>query len=260
MSILRYPGGKSKAIKFLEKYLPDINSYDTVISPFVGGASFELYLKDKYNKKIIANDKFKPLINFWNLASINNEELINVIKSLMPISKELFYKIRNELFQSDIDPLIKAAYYYIINRCSFSGTTCSGGFSEQASTKRLNNNSINRLKTFNHNNISFSNQDFKDFLNNHMNLSNSYLVFADPPYYLGSNSKLYGKNGDLHESFNHEEFYNIIIKFKTFMICYNDCEYIRNLYKNYNIIDLSWNYGMNKTKKSSEILIISYSI
>lgn len=259
MSILRYPGGKTKAIKFLEKYLPDSNSYDTVISPFIGGASFELYIKDKYKKNIVANDKFIPLINFWIHASSNNSELADKIKSLIPVDKELFYKIRKELFQSEIDVLTKAAYYYIINRCSFSGTTCSGGFSEQASTKRLNLNSIDRLKKLNSQNIIFYNKDYKEFLDISMNKTTN-LIFADPPYYLGSNSKLYGKNGDLHESFNHEDFYKIIIKFNLFMICYNDCEYIRNLYKNYTIIDLSWNYGMNKTKKSSEILILSYTI
>lgn len=41
------------------------------------------------------------------------------------------------------------------------------------------------------------------------------------------------------------------------IMCYNNCEYINNLYKNYNIIETSWKYGMNKTKESSEIIIIS---
>lgn len=38
---------------------------------------------------------------------------------------------------------------------------------------------------------------------------------------------------------------------------YNDCEYIRNLYKDYTIINVVWSYGMNKTKNSSEIIILS---
>ena len=38
---------------------------------------------------------------------------------------------------------------------------------------------------------------------------------------------------------------------------YNNCDYIRNLYKDYIIIDANWSYGMNASKKSSEIIIIS---
>ena len=37
---------------------------------------------------------------------------------------------------------------------------------------------------------------------------------------------------------------------------YNNCEFIRNLYKSFKIIDAEWSYGMNKSKKSSEIVII----
>jgi len=43
---------------------------------------------------------------------------------------------------------------------------------------------------------------------------------------------------------------------KNWIMTYNDCEYIRNLYKDYDIRDVNWKYGMNKTKKSSEIVII----
>ena len=40
---------------------------------------------------------------------------------------------------------------------------------------------------------------------------------------------------------------------------YNNNDYIRNLYKDYKIIDVNWTYCMNKDKKSSEIIIISKS-
>ena len=38
---------------------------------------------------------------------------------------------------------------------------------------------------------------------------------------------------------------------------YNNCVYIRELYKDFLILDVNWSYGMNKTKESSEIVIIS---
>jgi DNA adenine methylase len=83
------------------------------------------------------------------------------------------------------------------------------------------------------------------------------LIFLDPPYYLEKGSKLYGKNGDMHENFDHNKLFEIISREKKWIMTYNDCEYIRNLYKNFEIIYVNWSYGMNKTKKSSEIIIMS---
>lgn len=80
-------------------------------------------------------------------------------------------------------------------------------------------------------------------------------MFLDPPYYL--KSKLYGTNGDLHEDFDHDKLCSILKNRKPWILCYNDCDYIRNLYKNFQITTIGWKYGMNKTKQSSEILIIN---
>jgi len=63
----------------------------------------------------------------------------------------------------------------------------------------------------------------------------------------------------MHEDFNHQLLYELIITKKNWIITYNNNDYIRNLYKDYKIIDVNWAYGMNKDKKSSEIIIISKS-
>ena len=82
------------------------------------------------------------------------------------------------------------------------------------------------------------------------------LLFLDTPYYLQKASKLYGKNGDMHESFDHEGLLKVLDNTSNWVLCYNDCSYIRKLYTEYTIIPVDWSYGMNKTKKSSEILIL----
>ena len=95
--------------------------------------------------------------------------------------------------------------------------------------------------------------DFSDFIED----NNDGLIFLDPPYYLEKQSKLYGNNGDMHESFNHNQLYNTIKEYDQWIMTYNNCDYIRELYKDYTIIDAEWSYGMNKSKKSSEIIIIN---
>ena len=79
ISPLRYPGGKTRACKKLDELLNkyfNTTSIQKIISPFFGGGSFELYLQNKYNYDIIANDKFKPLYNFWNIFFSFNLSLV----------------------------------------------------------------------------------------------------------------------------------------------------------------------------------------
>ena len=97
--------------------------------------------------------------------------------------------------------------------------------------------------------------DFEEFIN--INKNSKSFFFLDPPYYLKKFSKLYGNNGDMHENFDHYRLYETLLKTKNWIMTYNNCEYIKNLYKNFKIIETDWSYGMNKSKKSSEIVIIS---
>jgi hypothetical protein len=78
ISPLRYPGGKSRACKIIENIILqyfDINNVNNIISPFFGGGSFEFYLQNKYGLKLIVNDKFIPLYNFWKQIKINKNLL-----------------------------------------------------------------------------------------------------------------------------------------------------------------------------------------
>lgn len=155
--------------------------------------------------------------------------------------------------------LQQSIQYFIINRCSFSGSTLSGGFSEEASSKRFTPSSINKIEALDLTHIEIYNNDFYDFTNyitNNLTTINP-LLFLDPPYYLESKSNLYGNNGDMHEGFNHKLLFELLNIKKNWIVTYNNCDYIRTLYKDYIIIDVNWSYGMNTSKASSEIIIIS---
>jgi DNA adenine methylase len=258
ISPLRYPGGKTRACNKLDLILNehfDLKEINKVISPFFGGGSFEFYLQNKYNLKIIANDKFKPLYIFWKICQEKKNELTEKLYKITGINKDLFINYRN-IIMTEKDELIQAYYYFVINRCSFSGSTLSGGFSEEASKKRFTKSSIDRINNLDLSKFKISNKDFEQFIEKNHNKSKS-IMFLDPPYYLEKNSKLYGNNGDMHETFDHEKLYNILSNKKNWLMTYNNCDHIRELYKNFIILDVNWSYGMNKTKESSEIIIIS---
>jgi len=253
-SPLRYPGGKTRACKKLDEILGkyiNMNECSTVISPFFGGGSFEFYLKTKYNVEIKANDIFTPLYNFWYTVKTNKGNLCEELyKQVGRIDKEKFVSSRQEIMK-ETSVLNQSILFFIINRCSFSGSTLSGGYSLESSIKRFTSTSIDRIKTLDLTRVEISNLDFEEFIRD----SKGDVIFLDPPYYIGS--KLYGKSGDLHDKFDHKRLHNVIKDKSSWMLTYNDDIFIRELYKDFKIIETSWSYGMNKSKKSSEIVIIS---
>jgi len=257
-SPLRYPGGKTRACKILDKIINDyydINEFDTILSPFFGGGSFEFYMQNKYHLKLIVNDKFTPLYNFWKQVKIDKTVLCDELRKITSITKEDFINYRKIIMTLNDNILEQALYYFIINRCSFSGSTLSGGFSLESSKKRFTQSSINNIESLDFTNIDIYNNDFADFINK--NCENKRLIFLDIQYYLEKKSKLYGNNGDMHENFNHQLLFELIKTKRNWIITYNNCDYIKSLYKDFRIIDVNWSYGMNNDKKSSEIVIIS---
>ena len=257
-SPLRYPGGKTRACKKLDAILMthyDVSKINTIVSPFFGGGSFEFYLQNKYGYNIVANDKFKPLFSFWKACKDHKEALCTALRQNMQITKEDFTRFR-ESIMVETDQHVQAMNYFIINRCSFSGATLSGGFSQEASKKRYTASSVDRISQLDLSKFDIHNEDFKPFIKNASDEGGT-LLFLDPPYYLGKKSKLYGKNGDMHEAFDHDGLYTLLSKKKGWILTYNNCDWVLDKYKEFIILDdVEWSYGMNKSKKSSELIII----
>ncbi len=261
MSVLRYPGGKTRAVKILDQilshYYPE---HKILLSPFFGGGSFEIFCANTKDIKVHGNDLFSPLINFWNWCKNNPQELYNHVLLLHPITKKDFLEYKESLnnpINNQNKTSTHASYYFAVNRSSFSGSTCSGGFSAESGEKRFNKASIDRLLKIDLSNIDFENLNYAEFLDQY---EKDILIYADPPYYLEKKSKLYGHNGDMHSDFNHEELFKYLQKRDNWILCYNNCEYIRKLYDDYIQLDPHWTYGMNSSKKSSEIIIISMQV
>ena len=206
--------------------------------------------------EIFANDKFIPLYNFWTICKTDNESLTDdLYKRVGFIEKDDFIYMRNTIME-ETDTLQQSIMYFIINRCSFSGATLSGGFSAEASKKRFTKSSVDRVKKLNLCKFEIRNQDFEDFINE--NYTGDDLMFLDPPYYLEKKSKLYGNNGDMHENFDHKKLFACLTDKKNWIMTYNNCDYVKELYKDFTKFETNWSYGMNKSKKSSELIILAY--
>ena len=259
ISPLRYPGGKTRARKVLAQIVCDhfdMVQVEDIVSPFFGGGSFEFYLQNIYHLPVRANDKFTPLFSFWNMCKNNQTALCIALRAEGDVSKEQFAQYRDTIMQ-DEDTLQQAVKYFVINRCSFSGATLSGGFSGEAAKKRFTPSSVDRVQQLDLTHFTMDNMDFEEFIAGAVHEKS--LMFLDPPYYLGEKSHLYGKNGDMHDDFDHDRLFNVVSTKPLWLMTYNNCEYIRHLYKDFTILEVNWAYGMNASKKSSEIVILSSS-
>ena len=243
-SPLRYPGGKSRAVKHIVKYFPP--GLETLVSPFLGGGSIELHFASQ-GVEVFGYDKFEPLVNFWQKAIASPVELATIVGCFYPIEKAQFYHLQ-KTYHDIADDMERAAIFYVLNRSSFSGTTLSGGMSPDH--PRFTLSSIRRLADFKVRGLTVRCADFTESLEEHKH----DFAYLDPPYLIAE--RLYGNKKDSNLDFDHIGLAEILRGRDGWLLSYNDCDEIRELYDGYPFIIPEWAYGMGGNKKSNEVLII----
>jgi len=273
---LRYPGGKSKAIKTLSPWFPQIIS--EYREPFIGGGSVAInFTKSNPDIPVWINDLYVPLYNFWIQLRDRGEELSERVREekqktldegdkdkVTASAKELFNKYKEEI--DTYDNFEKAVAFFIMNKCSFSGLTENSTFSQTASNSNFSLVGADKLAQFSKliKNWKITNVDYSEVMKEKG--SSDTFVFLDPPYDI--KDFLYGKNREMHKKFDHDRFaddvYNCLYKF---MITYNLNDRLLELYKNYNLKEWKLRYSMaHRGDKGSndniktELLVTNYSI
>jgi DNA adenine methylase len=266
-SPLRYPGGKSKAINQIVEYLPE--SFSEFREPFVGGGSVFIYLKQKFpDVKIWINDLNRELFLFWKFAQSDLAQLVKEIRQIKvkyTDGKLLFVELTS-VDINNLSDLERAVRFFVLNRITFSGTVESGGFSQEAFHKRFTDSSIERLEKLENilsENVQITNLDYSHLLKPE---GEDVFLFLDPPYFSATKSKLYGKDGDLHTSFEHHRFAELLQQcYHRWLITYDDSLQIRENFQWANISEWELQYGMNNYKQSGaakgkELFITNYKV
>lgn len=243
-SPLRYPGGKSRAIESICSCIPARET--RLHSPFLGGASVELACTTKMT--VTGSDIFSPLVDFWQILLTDKTKLVERVRSYYPLSRTTFYNLQKRYLNLE-DKVERAAAFFVLNRSSFSGTTLSGGMSP--GHPRFTESAIERLETFEVENFAVECADFRVSIPQHP----FDFLYLDPPYANGQ--ALYGIDGDAHKDFDHQALADLLFQRERWILSYNDCELIRNIYEDYTILSLDWVYGMSKDKTSNEVLVLS---
>ena len=260
---LRYPGGKSKALGSILALIPD--DFQEYREPFVGGGSVFIYLRQQFpERKFWINDLYAELYQFWLAAQQNMDGLlaqIRIWREKYTDGRALHRFLVDNM--QDFSTIEQAAAFFVLNRLTFSGTAESGGYSQMAFDKRFTESSISRVEAVSSvmQTIKITNWDFQKVVEQP---GENVFMYLDPPYFSATKSALYGKNGSMHKSFDHERFAAAMQETNhRWLITYDDSEYIRDLFSFATITEWNLTYGMrnvtNKGKqKATEIFIRNY--
>ena len=247
---LRYPGGKSRACTKMDQYFPDLRNYTEYREPFLGGGSVAIHIAKKYpHLKITVNDLYEPLYNFWiQLQQFGTELKDKLIeyKSLYPIpdtARELFVESKELVNDETIDSLDRAARFYIVNKCSFSGLTESSSFSQQASISNFSLRGIEKLPGYQEIITGWNiNQYSYEYLMRE-DIHDGIFMYLDPPYDIKDN--LYGKKGTIHKRFNHDQFSVDCENSKIdMMVSYNSSQLVKDRFSNWDAAEFDLTYTM----------------
>jgi DNA adenine methylase len=261
-SILRYPGGKTRAIKLILPKLLAQNA-QRLISPFFGGGSIEFaWAAAMPDGRVEGMDLYAPVVRFWQHALNEPETVATLVQSFFPLEKTRFYELQKELER--LSGVEQAAVFYVLNRASFSGSTMSGGMSP--GHKRFTQSAIDRLSAFKSPNVVVTHNDAFDALAALIDQDPSDgVIYLDPPYMLDEVA-LYGTKGSMHKGFDHVGLAEICQALSQkgwrILISYNDAQSVRDLYTGFSVENACWAYGMKNVSgsamgSSSEILLYS---
>jgi DNA adenine methylase Dam len=206
---LRYPGGKSRAMKVLGTHFPTtIKEYR---EPFLGGGSVALWVTENYpDADIWVNDLYYNLYCFWTTLQKNPTYLYDELTKLKndvgddgTLGRQLYTYMREEINKPETSMEDRAVFMFALNRMSFSGLGESSGISVSAQKSNFSYNAIHKIPLYSNKikNWKITNIDYRELMSDN---NPDALIFLDPPYEI--DSSLYGKGGKLHTNFDHDEF------------------------------------------------------
>ncbi|MEI2423326.1 DNA adenine methylase [Arthrospira platensis SPKY2] len=262
---LKWAGGKNKLINQYQKYFP--KEYKTYHEPFLGGGSIFFYINPE---KAIISDINEDLINVYIIVKDYLEELIILLKKHKKNhQKEYYYKIRSTKYE---DKIQRAARFIYLNKTYFNGLyreNKNGEFNVPIGNYKDPNICAEELlrkcsNILNNKDITIKCQRFNECKKD---IGDKDFVYFDPPYFpLNKTSNFTSYTKDKFGIKSQELLYELCNYLKErkvkVMLSNSNTEYIKNMYKDYNITEIKVNRTINSKTTGrtqiTELLITSY--
>ena len=276
---LRYAGGKSLAVGHIIQHFPD--NLERLVSPFIGGGAVEVACARELGIQVQAYDVFDILVNYWQVVLAHPSELATAIARWQP-TKSAYMRVKTRLKQhwegarEISDEMSLAAHYWFNHNLSY-GPGFLGWMSKIYACPKRYQRLLDKIRYFDCPNLSVAQASFETSIPKH----DGTFLYCDPPYYLDDGKMFKGiypqRNFPVHhKGFDHLRLRQLLAKHKGgFILSYNDCDTIRELYSDCDIIEVAWQYtlgqgetriGKNRidngtpcnVKKSPRLLIVRY--
>lgn len=191
---IKWVGGKTKLLKKLDSYLPDLvkKGEFNYVEPFLGGGAFFFYIISKYRvKKAYLNDLNPHLIHLYQDIKDNNQSLCETVGELeneykMSNDKKEYYLEKRNRFNSISKSLEKSSIFILLNKTGFNGMYRENSkghfnipFGNMKNPKILNRELlINVSELLNNFDIVLSSNNFDEIKVK----ENNTFYYIDPPY------------------------------------------------------------------------------
>lgn len=241
-SFIPWIGGKSLLAKKITAEFPQ--DFGRYIEVFGGGASV-LFSADRHAKFEVYNDANGDLVNLFRCIKYHREELQKEIRYYLN-SREMFTDIRKRLSCSGFTDIQRAAMFYVLIKTSFGADADSYGCSvKKIGTERFEE--IEKRLA----NVNIEHKDFEALIKQYDR--SDALFYCDPPYH--TTEKHYSEK---FSEADHYRLNSVLTALKgRFILSYNDDDFVRELYKNFDIQAVSRQNNLS-TGQFKEVIIKNY--
>lgn len=255
-SFMSWIGGKKALRHMILPLFP--REYERYIEVF-GGAGWVLFGKHPGNDYEVFNDFNALLVNLYRCVRELPDQLISELTYVLNSRLDFEYAKRILKEKTEIPHVRNASYFYQLIRYSYaSGLTSYGNQPHDMwSNFPVIYQAYNRLRK-----VVVENKDFEKLIG-HYDRPSSFF-YCDPPYFM--TEKHYMNIGEA--GFRKEDHYRLFNKLSVikgkFLLSYNDCEFIRELYKDFYFESVTRlnNIALRFDKGSEfpELLIANYDL
>ena len=259
-SIFRYPGGKVKAIKFIQPFWAQIQ-HEEYREPFVGGGS--VFIAKPFVEFNWINDLDKDLIAFYKTIA-HKGECEKLIADLLSqkITRELYDK---EYKAKPNSQYLRARRCYTLNRCSFSGITRWNAYIGDVRYNIQNAQHLIRVVGEKLRKFNITCTDFEEVITARPKSKKGVFLFLDPPYAESRQIVAY------NVTFAKEDHLRLARVLKQtpypFLLTYDDCKFIRELYSWAHLYAKTWTYSLansrvhhNPRESGNELFISNFKL
>lgn len=222
-SFIPWIGGKNLLAKKIISRFPD--DFQRYIEVFGGGASV-LFHRERHAKMEIYNDLNGGLVNLFRCAKFHRTELQREISGYFN-SRQFFGELKAKMELPGLTDIQRAGMFFVVARLSFGANMRTFGGQPRNLSADCLEIVEKRLE-----NVVIENLDFYELIKKYD--CNEALFYCDPPY---NNSERYYDNR--FEPEDHERLKAILSQIQgRFILSYNDNEKIRELYRDFKIVQV----------------------